>query len=211
MLCLAFLPHFASAAASKPPGTQTLGDILNPAIQLAEQGFPVGPVTAFEWGKGAPLIVQQGGAGESAVGAAVYVRPCMLYLCKADGLSLPFNPPLRPSVSTPNTRNIVCQLSSPLCDNAGMRALVDEQGCGPKAGQLWRNPDLAATYRRVGELGAAKGDSVCLMVGRVKIGLGKACTCMGRCSWGMQECGRAGSRTRCGGCSCSGEFESCGN
>lgn len=65
------------------------------------QGFPVSPVTAFEWSKGAPLIAEQGGPGASA--------------------------------------------------------LVDGQGVGPRPGQLWKNPDLGATYRRVAQHGAAKG------------------------------------------------------
>jgi gamma-glutamyltranspeptidase/glutathione hydrolase len=82
-------------------GTKTLAEILAPAIELAEQGFPVSPVTAFDWARGASIIVEAGGEG--------------------------------------------------------IRALVDEQGLGPKPGQLWRNPDLAATYRSIAEHGAAKG------------------------------------------------------
>lgn len=85
-------------------GTKTLAEILNPAIELAEQGFPVGPLTAFEWSKQAGLLVEQGGPG--------------------------------------------------------IRALVDKEGLGPKAGQLWKNPDLAATYRRIAEHGAMKGEAV---------------------------------------------------
>jgi len=85
-------------------GTKTLAEILNPAIELAEQGFPVGPLTAFEWSKQADLLVKQG--------------------------------------------------------SPGIRALVDEQGSGPKAGQLWKNPDLAATYRKIAEHGAMKGEAV---------------------------------------------------
>jgi gamma-glutamyltranspeptidase/glutathione hydrolase len=94
-------PTSEAAAAAAAAGAKTLGDILDPAIQLAEQGFPVSPITAFEWSKGAGLIMKQGGPGVSA--------------------------------------------------------LVNDQGSGPKAGQLWKNPDLAATYRRVAEHGAAKG------------------------------------------------------
>jgi gamma-glutamyltranspeptidase/glutathione hydrolase len=82
-------------------GSKPLADVLLPAIELAEQGFPVHPMAAFEWAKGAALIARQGGPGA--------------------------------------------------------RALVDENGAAPRAGQLWRNPDLAATLRRVAEHGAAKG------------------------------------------------------
>jgi gamma-glutamyltranspeptidase len=41
----------------------------------------------------------------------------------------------------------------------GAKALVDEHGKGPKPGQLWKNPDLANTYKRIAEHGAAKGGS----------------------------------------------------
>ena len=82
-------------------GTKSLREILTPAIELAEQGFPVSPCTSFEWCKGAALIKEQGGDGQMA--------------------------------------------------------LVDENGQGPKPGQLWRNPDLANTYKRIAEHGAAKG------------------------------------------------------
>lgn len=33
-------------------GTQTLGQVLAPAIELAEDGFPVSPITAYHWDKG---------------------------------------------------------------------------------------------------------------------------------------------------------------
>lgn len=82
-------------------GKKTLADILDPAIQLAEQGFPVGPVAAFEWGEGADIIKTAGGPGS--------------------------------------------------------RALITDEGLGPKPGQLWVNKDLAATYRRIAELGAYEG------------------------------------------------------
>jgi hypothetical protein len=43
---------------------------------------------------------------------------------------------------------------------AGAKALVDEDGTGPKPGQSWRNPDLANTYKRIAEHGAAKGEGL---------------------------------------------------
>jgi gamma-glutamyltranspeptidase/glutathione hydrolase len=33
-------------------GRLTLADILQPAIDMAERGFPVSPVTAYHWAKG---------------------------------------------------------------------------------------------------------------------------------------------------------------
>eukprot|EP00879_Flechtneria_rotunda_P004254 GHRR01004503.1.p1 GENE.GHRR01004503.1~~GHRR01004503.1.p1 ORF type:complete len:608 (+),score=203.40 GHRR01004503.1:170-1993(+) len=82
-------------------GNRTLADVLNPAIELAENGFPVSPLTSREWCKGAALIKHAGGKGA--------------------------------------------------------RALTDEHWSGPKPGQLWKNQDLATTYRRIAQHGAAKG------------------------------------------------------
>ncbi|KAF6255728.1 gamma-glutamyltranspeptidase [Scenedesmus sp. NREL 46B-D3] len=82
-------------------GSSNLADVLAPAIELAEGGFPVGPVASFEWQRGAECIRQAGGPGA--------------------------------------------------------RALTTEEGSGPKPGQVWRNADLAATFRRLAEHGAAKG------------------------------------------------------
>uniref|UniRef100_A0A383V5K4 Gamma-glutamyltransferase n=1 Tax=Tetradesmus obliquus TaxID=3088 RepID=A0A383V5K4_TETOB len=82
-------------------GHCSLADVLTPAIELAEEGFPVGPVASFEWQKGAEVIAAAGGPG--------------------------------------------------------VLALITEKGEGPQPGQIWRNKDLAATLRRLGELGAAEG------------------------------------------------------
>jgi gamma-glutamyltranspeptidase/glutathione hydrolase len=82
-------------------GSSSLADVLAPAIELAEGGFPVGPVASFEWQKGAETIREAGGPG--------------------------------------------------------VLALITEEGCGPKPGQVWRNADLAATFRRLAEHGARKG------------------------------------------------------
>lgn len=80
-------------------GSKTLSDVLAPAIQLAEQGFPVSPITARHWAHEAQLLRKQGGAG----------------------------------------------------------TLLDSDGKGPRPGQLWRNTDLANTYKRIAELGAKQG------------------------------------------------------
>jgi gamma-glutamyltranspeptidase/glutathione hydrolase len=37
-------------------GRLSLGDVLSPAIRLAEEGFPVAPVTAYFWGRGAARL-----------------------------------------------------------------------------------------------------------------------------------------------------------
>lgn len=82
----------------KTHGSKTLSltEVLEPAVKLAERGFPVGPVTARQWSHG----VLQGDEGHR-----VYV---------------------------PN-------------------------GKTPVAGQIFRNPDLAQTFRTLGEQGASAG------------------------------------------------------
>jgi hypothetical protein len=47
--------------------SSSLADVLAPAIELAEGGFPVGPVASFEWQKGAEAIREVGGAGVRAL------------------------------------------------------------------------------------------------------------------------------------------------
>ena len=42
---------------------------------------------------------------------------------------------------------------------SGIKAFLGPDGQGPKAGQLHRNPDLAATFRKLGQEGAQKGVS----------------------------------------------------
>ncbi|MDE3090849.1 MAG: gamma-glutamyltransferase, partial [Chloroflexota bacterium] len=84
-------------------GTLPMRDLLAPAIRLAEDGFPVAPVTAYFWQRGAER-----------------------------------------------------QLKSPL----GGRALTID-GRGPNAGEIFRNPGLARTFRAVAEGGKEayyKGD-----------------------------------------------------
>jgi len=77
-------------------GRLPLADVLLPAIELAEEGFPVAPNTAFLWSVGARTqLAQAPGGGE---------------------------------------------------------LLID--GRAPRAGEVFRNPGLARTYRLVAELGA---------------------------------------------------------
>src|SRR4030065_1909188 len=44
-------------------GTMSIGDVLAPAIRLAEEGFPVAPITAYFWQRGAErqLVNSRGG------------------------------------------------------------------------------------------------------------------------------------------------------
>jgi gamma-glutamyltranspeptidase/glutathione hydrolase len=76
-------------------GTLPMSEILAPAIDLAERGFPVAPVASYFWQRGAQRQLQ----------------------------------------------------SSP-----GGRELMIE-GCGPRAGEVFRNPTLARTLRAVAEGG----------------------------------------------------------
>ena len=75
--------------------------VLQPAIELAEDGFPLSPVTAHYWGLGLSQIQRQGGPG--------------------------------------------------------VKSFCTKDGKAPKAGQIHRNADLAATFRSVAENGALEG------------------------------------------------------
>lgn len=41
--------------------------MLQPAIELGENGFPVSPITASYWGRGAKQLKEQGGSGIKAL------------------------------------------------------------------------------------------------------------------------------------------------
>jgi gamma-glutamyltranspeptidase/glutathione hydrolase len=77
-------------------GSLPMSDILSPAIRLAEEGFPVAPVTAYFWQRGAK----------------------------------------RQLASAPN----------------GHELTID--GRGPNAGEIFRNPGLARTFKTIAEGGA---------------------------------------------------------
>ena len=80
-----------------------LPQVLAPAIELAGNGFPVSPITAYSWNKGAFAIQQQHSSSKE------------------------------------------------------WEALLEPDGRGPVAGQLWKNPDLAKVLRGVGEKAARGG------------------------------------------------------
>ncbi|HSG08289.1 MAG TPA: gamma-glutamyltransferase [Longimicrobiales bacterium] len=79
-------------------GTMTLGQVLQPAIRIAEEGYPVTPIIAQDWRNTADLLRRNPAA------AATF--------------------------------------------------LMDDEG--PQAGQWFRNPDLARTFRRIAEGGSAE-------------------------------------------------------
>jgi len=79
-------------------GTMTLAQVLQPAIRIAEEGYPVSPIIAKDWRNTADLLRQ--------------------------------NP------------------------SAAATFLLD--GEGPQAGQWFRNPDLARTFRRIAQGGTAE-------------------------------------------------------
>ena len=47
--------------------TSCVVQVLQPAIELGENGFPVSPITAFYWGMGAKQLKEQGGSGIKAL------------------------------------------------------------------------------------------------------------------------------------------------
>jgi gamma-glutamyltranspeptidase/glutathione hydrolase len=75
-----------------------VGQVLQPAIELAESGFPVSPVTAYHW-----------------------------------------------------------EISAPQLRGPGKASLLNPEGRAPAAGEIQKNPDLAATFRTVAEHGAHEG------------------------------------------------------
>lgn len=79
-------------------GTMTLGEVLQPAIRIADEGFPVTPIIARDWANTADVLRGDEGA------AATYLPG----------------------------------------------------GVAPGAGEWFRNPDLARTFRRIAEGGAAE-------------------------------------------------------
>lgn len=88
-------------------GELTFGDLLEPAAQLAEGGFPVGPVTAVSWSVGVEQDIKK-------------------WIDESDG-----------NVPVPLT--------------------VGDTKKGPKAGDVFKNPDMARVLRSLGSKGATKG------------------------------------------------------
>jgi len=89
-------------------GRLTLAQLLEPAAKLAEDGFPISPLTSFYWSSGLPLVKRWfDNAGDGEVSAV------------------------------------------PLS--------MDGRGRGPKPGEIFRNPDLAAVLRSLGKHGSRKG------------------------------------------------------
>lgn len=94
-------------------GSLSMGDILAPAIRLAEEGFPVAPITAYSWQRGA----------QRQLATAL------------NGHELTIN------------------------------------GRGPNAGEIFRNPNLARTFKSIAEGGASafyQGDIADSIVGVIK-------------------------------------------
>lgn len=44
-------------------GSLTLLEVLGPAIELAEEGFPVSPMAAYDWGRAVPVLQEAAAAG----------------------------------------------------------------------------------------------------------------------------------------------------
>mmetsp|Transcript_23917 Transcript_23917/g.43889 ORF Transcript_23917/g.43889 Transcript_23917/m.43889 type:complete len:632 (+) Transcript_23917:15-1910(+) len=114
------VPGAAAAweAAVSQWGKLPLAQVLRPAIELAEDGFPVQPAAAHGWACG------EGDLREAAKGKACAFLP---------------------------------------------------GGCAPKAGEIFRNPDLASTFKLLGEKGSKEG----FYKGRVAKAIVAACKAHG--------------------------------
>lgn len=92
-------------------GKLPLAQVLAPAVELAEEGFPVAPGVAQSWSKSAGLLEAAATLGEAS------------------------------------SKSGLARGETPLLPG----------GKAPKEGEIFRNPDLAKTFRRLGEMGAKAG------------------------------------------------------
>ncbi len=131
--------------------------VLQPAIELAEDGFPVSPVTAHQWQGCFSQLTKAGGPGVSAA-QQLPLRTAYLRRHATLAVALKLNPrshARRLWLSSFHSSQAHAMSSSNRWSQA--KALMTPDGKAPAAGQLQRNPDLGATFRRLAEHGAFKG------------------------------------------------------
>jgi gamma-glutamyltranspeptidase / glutathione hydrolase len=120
-------------------GTLPLATLLQPAIDLAEHGFPVHAVTAHSWAAGAHLLQSPVRAlaslwrGRQSRTHTQLIYTDIFRCTMHERLDLVHLCPLHTMLSTPQT-------------NPGGAALL-RSGRAPRAGEIMRNSDLAATFR----------------------------------------------------------------
>ncbi len=120
-------------------GSMPLSAVLQPAIDLARRGFPVTPVTAYAWGLGEACLRQGPNARVCSSGARVRVMclPCGIAVHLA-----PFMIDARvPSVSSFSTTTL--------------QELLMPDGKPPRAGDVFRNENLARTFELLAEKGTS--------------------------------------------------------
>lgn len=106
-------------------GTRSIAEVLQPAISLAEEGFPVHPVAAAAWADGAHLLTAD---RNPSVGTHTRSALELFFSCSDIPLAA-----LR----------------------RGGAALLMPDGKAPKAGDMMRMPELANTFRELAAHGKA--------------------------------------------------------
>lgn len=120
--------------------------VLQPAIELAEDGFPVSPVTAHQWRGCFSQLTRAGSTGVSRAATEDVIH--------ADLMPMPMSTRIVASNCALDMSAAATCWYAAACK---AKALMTADGKPPAAGQLQRNLDLAATFRRLAEHGAAKG------------------------------------------------------
>ncbi len=128
-------------------GALALSTVLEPARQIAEEGFPVSPLTSLWWNAGAKRQLSQTAFGHELFGAA-----------GREG-----NPPAHGAAARGRNRRTD---GAGVSNGAGSgtrgsdagssqgRGTGQSPGPGPQPGELFRNPGLAAVLARICEYGA---------------------------------------------------------
>ena len=121
-------------------GALSLAEVLQPAIELAEDGFPVAPITAHFWQKGVPQVGSPTPARQGRVGPP------------------PPPPPGRLTVRLTGARLARRQLlrGGPHAKDLLVRRPDGPDGPvwgAPRPGEVFRNPNLARTFRTLASEG----------------------------------------------------------
>ena len=129
-------------------GRLTMQQCMQPAIDLAESGFPVGPVTAFQWSKGylqgdeALRVLRTPPDGYIPANSNIKNTKKNMKNNEKMSNSLPNPPQSADSKSTAGLNNCITG---------------DATGDYPCVGDIMKNPDLAQTFKDLATLGAKDG------------------------------------------------------
>lgn len=123
----------AWADAVRAWGRMPLAKVLEPAARLADEGVPIAPVTAHAWDRQTPLLRER-------ASAEMLIREGLEFDSDADG-----------------DFEDRADESRAAAVPVGDRCLRADRFRAPRCGEVFRNPGLARTLRRLGALGARAG------------------------------------------------------